>query len=289
MTGKVKEPLRKMLVHLHVYYHEQVDYFIEKLGNINGVDWDLVVTYSTPDEETIGKLTAFKPTVKFEQVENYGYDVWPFIKVIKQTNLDDYDYVLKLHTKRSVPEKKFRNIKLTGYGWRNALVDGLLGSPEYFSKLQRTFNEDASVGMISSFVTLDRCHRIYPGSSVMTEVNRLGLETRFNLLCHGTMFMARASVFRPLQQDKVSARLFSGEKARSDVDDTNAHIYERVFSLLPSAMGLRHIGMYPDAKTVRSLKRYSAISRMLKSLCTIDNISETREKYLILLGMKIKL
>ena len=70
----------KLLVHFHVYYHDQVDYFIEKMSNINGCDWDLYVTMSEMNPETVGKLRQFKPSAVFIKIENLGYDVWPFIK-----------------------------------------------------------------------------------------------------------------------------------------------------------------------------------------------------------------
>lgn len=289
MTPRNHNQLKRLLVHLHVYYHEQVDYFVGKLGNISGVEWDLAVTYSTPHAETERKLREVNANARFIQVENYGYDVWPFIKVIQQTDLDRYDYVLKLHTKRSVPQKKFRNVTLTGYGWRDMLVDGVLANADYFNRLLSIFANEPATGMLSCYVTLDRCHRIYRGSSVMREMNRIGLDTDCNLMCHGTMFLARASVFKGLQQEKVNAELFCHEHSLSDVDDTNAHIYERIFSLLPSTVGMAHKGVYPSKSLVNKMKTYSLLSRALKWLFTIDKISESGEKYLIFMGLKFKL
>ena len=64
----------KVLVHLHVYYLDQVPYFLEKLSSIGGCQWDLVVTSSSlpPREESL--LREFKPDVRFIQAENVGYD-----------------------------------------------------------------------------------------------------------------------------------------------------------------------------------------------------------------------
>lgn len=53
--------MKKLLVIFHIYYHEQIDYFIDKLCNINGIDWDLFITYTSESEETISKLRKLKP------------------------------------------------------------------------------------------------------------------------------------------------------------------------------------------------------------------------------------
>ena len=37
----MKKINKKLLVHLHLYYLEQVDFMLKKLRNITGCDWDL--------------------------------------------------------------------------------------------------------------------------------------------------------------------------------------------------------------------------------------------------------
>ena len=75
--------MSRLLVHLHVYYHDQVVYFIEKMKNISGCEWDLLVTYSEYDGRTEALIREFRPDAGFLKVENVGYDVWPFISVLK--------------------------------------------------------------------------------------------------------------------------------------------------------------------------------------------------------------
>ena len=41
------------------------------------------------------------PLAKISIVENRGFDVGPFIKTISELNLDNYDFIVKLHTKRN--------------------------------------------------------------------------------------------------------------------------------------------------------------------------------------------
>lgn len=124
----------KILVHLHLYYHEQLDWFLAKLKNIT-CPYDLYVTYVDKNKLSEQKLKSFKPDVKLIKVENRGYDVYPFWQVLQRINLDDYNYVLKLHTKnfRNVPWKK-DEILYKGYDWRNDLIEPLIGSRFIFKK-----------------------------------------------------------------------------------------------------------------------------------------------------------
>ena len=92
--------MKKVLVHLHLFYHEQLPYFLDKLKNINNCDWDLIVTVCEHIDESEKMILNFKSDAEIRLVENNGYDILPFLNVIKSVNLDDYDFVLKLHTKR---------------------------------------------------------------------------------------------------------------------------------------------------------------------------------------------
>ena len=89
----------RLLVHLHIYYHDQTEYFVGKLANINGCDWDLYVTMNNLNPVTMSLVRAVKPDAHFVETDNIGYDIWPFISIIKSVNLADYDLVMKLHTK----------------------------------------------------------------------------------------------------------------------------------------------------------------------------------------------
>ena len=65
----------RLLVAFHVYYHDQVPWFIGKMRNINGCEWDLVVTFSEYDETTDRLLREFKPDVRMLHTESAGYDI----------------------------------------------------------------------------------------------------------------------------------------------------------------------------------------------------------------------
>lgn len=92
------------------------------------------------DDSVRAKFEKFKPDTRFVAVENVGYDVWPFIKVIKSIDLSPYDCLMKLHTKNVDGFKcRLNGVKLTGTKWRDILVGGLLNDSAQFTKMYRSF------------------------------------------------------------------------------------------------------------------------------------------------------
>ena len=139
----------KLLVHEHIYYHDQVDYIIKKLSKISDCDWDLYVTYAEYNESTEKKLKKFKPDTHFIKVKNVGYDIWPFIVVLRGVDLAKYDFILKLHTKSYYRQEKFYNKYSTvGYGWRDALYNTYLFSKWVFKNNLKQFVNNSNLGMI---------------------------------------------------------------------------------------------------------------------------------------------
>jgi len=49
---------KKLLVHLHLYYHDQLDNMIEKLKNIQICEWDLYVTTCEYNKDMYEKILA---------------------------------------------------------------------------------------------------------------------------------------------------------------------------------------------------------------------------------------
>ena len=201
--------MKRILVHLHIYYHDQTDFFIEKLSNITDYEWDLFVTMTGTNKDTENKITAFKKDTHIIRTENIGYDIWPFIKVIKSVNLDRYDYVMKLHTK-SESVLKIHKITLCGYEWRNALVNSLLGSRRKFRKILKIFRQRPDIGIICCRMLWMKTSLWHSEDSFLLdrELRRIGLKVSDRHFCVGTMFIARSRIFRYLQKDNITENIF---------------------------------------------------------------------------------
>ena len=70
--------MKKLAVHLHLYYTEQLPEILKYLRNLNKIEYDLFVTIVKDDQNVITQLKTFNPQAKIWVVENRGYDIGPF-------------------------------------------------------------------------------------------------------------------------------------------------------------------------------------------------------------------
>lgn len=233
----------KVLVHLHLYYDDQLDYMLSKLSNISGCDWDLFVTMpDTNNHNVISKIKHLKPDAKIITVDNIGYDVWPFIQVLQSVDLDEYDYVLKIHTKAF--QQQPNALGKTGFWWRDELIDVLLGNPDQFIRNVNLFKLHDNIGMIGSKLMSRVASRNIPEETTLfnKEFRRIKFNTSNRQYIAGTMFMARASVFKFVQNAGLTADMFAG-KSETHGSGTLAHVYERIFGVATAQAGYE---IYPQ-------------------------------------------
>lgn len=94
--------MSRILTHVHVYYTRMWPEIETRLQNITE-PYDLFVTLPLENEPLRADVLRFKPDASVSVVENRGFDVAPFIDVLNRVDLNKYDYVVKLHTKRDMP------------------------------------------------------------------------------------------------------------------------------------------------------------------------------------------
>ncbi|MBO8444574.1 MAG: hypothetical protein IAC23_02610 [Bacteroidetes bacterium] len=279
----------RLLVLFHVYYHDQVDYFIEKMSNINGCEWDLYVTMNSMVQETADKLSAFKPDTRFIEMENVGYDVWPFIKVMKSTDLNDYDLVLKLHTK-SASLLKAHGLRLDGFRWRDELVDSLLKDRRRFGRVLDIFSREPETGIVcSSMLWMDTSGwTAEDGRLLDRELDRIGMTVTDRHFCVGTIFIARVRIFRFLRSDLIKENIFPSVM-ESHSKGTMAHVYERILSMSANACGYGQKGLASGAFISAYLSMNRCLSPMLRNIFSINREGVEGIKVLRVLGFKFRL
>lgn len=163
----------KILVHLHLYYTEMWPEMEAHLKNIVA-DYDLFVTLTKEDETLKQKIQAFKSDAVVSAMENRGFDVAPFIDILNHVNLDDYDYIIKLHTKRDMPKGFSLQKYDMSYGKHRSYLMNFINSSDNFKKCLNAFKRDKNLGMIGDFRII--CKKDRKGKDVVKK----GRELLFN-------------------------------------------------------------------------------------------------------------
>lgn len=227
----------KLLVHLHLYYHEQLDYFIKKLSNISGCEWDLYVTFSEQNTDSEKKILKLKTDAKFLKVSNIGYDIWPFIQVLKNINLEEYGYVLKLHSKRYIdfvwwPDDYEYKTNKKGFYWRNSLVEPLIGSKKKFKNILDSLNKNPNIGFVSDksyMISIEKNSSDIDKEFYKNTCKELNITKKYPEFLAGTMFIIKTSVLKRVIH--IQEEMFD-TKSCQGASSTFAHALERIFTTL---------------------------------------------------------
>ena len=236
------EPRPRTLIHLHAYYEDQMDYMLEKLNNIEGTDWHLLVTASD-NFDTMQNIMkdAFEDSTIL-RVKNDGFDAYPFLKALQASNLSEYDYVLKLHTKNARPDRDdslVYGLPVPGYKWRDDMVDALLGSKDVFKANLARFEQNADLGMLAAgqYIFSTKENNEQRNYNLRHWMNEFGIE-RGTHYVGGTMFMARTFPYQRLKSVNPDNLDFASGDKVSGSHKNLAHVFERLFGLVFENEGL---------------------------------------------------
>lgn len=226
VPSEVKKPDELAIV-IHAFYEDVFAEMLTRLLQIKNVPFKLFVTSPHDQANRIdGVLRSSGISYQLMPVNNRGRDVLPFLKIIELVAEEGYDYLLKVHTKKS-------NHRKDGEIWRNDLYDKLLDG-NVMRKALTSFKSDANLGIIGPsghIVPMD----FYWGSnaqSVELLARRLGKTSEqiksLNFVA-GTMFFARMSALSPILNLAINEEDF--EQEAGQIDGTLAHAVERAFSI----------------------------------------------------------
>lgn len=238
----------KILVVLHIFYQEQADYFASQFANLDNIDCDFVITTPNETTELRKKFARFNP--KILKVLNQGLDVGPFFYALENTDISKYDFIIKLHAKRTNRRGYKRNPAgwyASGKWWRNLLVESLIGSPEIIKENLKKFANNPDVNMLGSpyFIikigsiekNLDKHLKIYQDFKLNPPLKV------DNLYVEGTMFMARTKIFPPLLS-KIHFSDFKKSNVYDKHSDELPYFMERYFGsigakIMPGASNIK--------------------------------------------------
>ena len=229
--GLSKDKTTKLAVVVHLYYTDLWDEIKAKLVNINE-PFDLFLTLNARDAGFELKLNNKKVKVHTFVLPNRGRDVLPFLYVARRLRAAGYEYILKLHSKKSKHRKD-------GSSWFSDVINELLP------------NED-TLNQIIALLKNDKTGLIGPSSHVVSLKRHMGgnkliladlLERAFNEKSSkkvisnpekypyfgGTMFWARLDALAPILDLDLIPDDFQSEHGQ--IDGTTAHAIERMFGV----------------------------------------------------------
>lgn len=227
-------PLRTLVV-AHIFYPEMTDEILDRADNLPG-SYDLVVT--TPDgekaamvREAIGARVP-RGAAEVRVVEsNNGRDQSAFLIGCRDLLLsDDYDMVVKLHSKKT-PQGEYN----VGQHFKRQQFANLLDSRGYAANVLALFQREKGLGLVFP----PTIHLGYPSMGHGWWANKPGFRVWADALgVHvpvdeisplapfGSMFMARPAALRLLVEYPWTYEDFGGAEAYQD--GGLAHILERM-------------------------------------------------------------
>ena len=215
--------MKPILVHVHIFYAELWPELKLCLSNISEYPYELYVTMVQENETLVNEIQATKPNAHILIVKNKGYDVGPFIHVLQQINLQDYSYIIKLHTKRNIEHISepgwtyYSPYYLKGALWREYLLSFLQNGN--LEKCLKAFDETPSLGMVNNYrLIVPEFHRKEKTLCTLQErafklLNQVGLYPRNSTYVKGTMFIVRAHLMQKIKNLGLSIDSFPAPDA----------------------------------------------------------------------------
>lgn len=231
---------KPVAVHLHLYYTELWDELCCQLKNLGDTPYKLFVTLVAENQPLQQKIKNFAPSAEILIVPNMGYDIGPFIEFLNRIDLNDYSYVLKLHSKHPTNgvATKFNYLPVSRYYWKVLLSESLIGSPKIWQKNLCAFDKDNHLGMIGSPPLIKKTDHTDAAflPIIGQQLKRIGLPEQNNFsFVAGTMFIVRSSLLRVLQNMyHISDFQITDGQIRNG---TFAHVFERLFGAIIYAQG----------------------------------------------------
>ncbi len=245
-------PVGRTAVHAHIFYADIAAEFADYLNHIPFA-FDLFV--SVPSEEmriTCGALLSRLPMVghlKTVVVPNRGRDMASMFCTFGE-NLRQYDYVAHIHSKKSL-----YNDGAT-LGWREYLLEQLLGSPLQIQKIFALLSGQTGIGLVypQNYSKLPYWANTWLSNKPLGRAwcQRLGIDDIPNGYFDypaGSMFWARKEVLKPLFDAGLTLQDFPTENGQQDA--TLAHCLERLFALTANQSGYK-TAILRDPVTPRS-------------------------------------
>jgi len=279
----------RIAVIAHVFYPEFWHELAQCIRRI-GPAADLFVTYE--DEMAVAAARLDFPHARFVRCGNRGYDVWPFLKVLQTIRLDDYDCIVKLHTKRDVDGALpvINHAWLGGCCWRKNLLS-FIATDRNWRRAQKLLSTPC-VGMVAGRRVVFRRGDLPTALDGSFECAREELSKLTGLTVPqtaeyvaGTMFAVRSEVLRPIAKLRLEERSF--EPSAGHQMETYAHLWERMLGFLVCAQGMRIAAVDGSTRWRRLYYGRSPFGKIARFFFAIKYSAHRRTGTVRILGLPV--
>ena len=228
----------KCAVIIHIFYYDIADELAEAVKNICDVEKDIFLTVSESIRDRTDEIAKKFPSARINIVKNVGYDIWPFLFILNQLELDQYDLIVKLHTKRNMPEATFLKKTHIPYSlWRRKLL-GFTDTKDAF-RMSLQILEKKNIGVVLGSGCLlneqyDDSKQLYSFIKKLMNELLLSYDSRFQFVA-GCMFVGKAFLFQYLQ-NRFAEKDFR-EADRLHKKEELPHVLERILGYIVGTQG----------------------------------------------------
>ena len=225
----------RIAVHVHLFYTQLWYEIKDYLKNLECYKYDLYITHSRELEPEIEEnIREFKNDAIFFLTPNKGFDLGAHIYFLHQIELDDYDVIFKLHTKRDVGGKNYYGLYMKGGEWRKMLYDGILSANNVHKVIDYLSSPESQVGLVANDKLIVTKDMMYCKEKVVQAMVRYDLDMPQDYkYVAGTMYAIKPRLLQPI---KNVVNIDSFEESRRGVF-TLAHCFERIICLQVEAQG----------------------------------------------------
>jgi lipopolysaccharide biosynthesis protein len=231
----------------HLYYQDTIDDLKDALLGKDAIDFYITIPESA-DLAAVENVAATFPRSLILLVSNCGRDTLPFVKVLSAINKHPYEWICKIHSKKSVHLGQ-------GNLWRRELFDMLFAGFETKGNKQKhsLLPKSAKVGMVGPSGSLKSLNDVWVIQNNKAEMEQLLAKLKLSsgntdfskhAFFAGTMFWVRPAALDAFSKIKLSDEDFGVELGR--VDGTPAHAMERLFGFISASKGFSLAEMAND-------------------------------------------
>ena len=246
---------RFLAVHLHLYYEDLLDEFVQALSHIS-IPFDLYISIRDYGDDTGEHIRDIREkcrpishmqSVEIRATSNRGRDIAPMY-VLFGTELSTYKYVYHMHSKKSVYTGEEQQ------NWRQYAVAALIGSGEQVERLLSLLESEPEIGLV-----YPENHQGFPPEAYGWLSNEakghefldsIGIPFSGGIFLYpaGSFFLVRNEAIRQIWDKRLTYADFDEESGQ--IDGTLAHVLERAISKVTQFNGFKEALISPSRQEV---------------------------------------